>query len=58
MFSLCFKIRSVKVMLHVDANVFNYRHNQNALLYILFVINNTDYYIWKKTYYCTVAILE
>jgi len=49
MLSLCFKICSVKVMLHVDANFFNYRHNQNALLYILCVINNTDYFSKKRT---------
>jgi len=36
-------------MLHVDANFFNYHLNQNALLYILCVINNTDYFSKKRT---------
>jgi len=37
-------------MLHVDANVFNYRYDQKALLYILWVIDNADYFSKKRTY--------
>jgi len=36
-------------MLHVDANVFNYCHDQNVLLYISCVINNTYYFPKKLT---------
>jgi len=39
-------------MLHVDANYFNYRQNQNALSYYLCVINNTDYFS-NNELYCT-----